>query len=788
MDRFIPSDGVEVRASHLKATNDAVAYHIQRRLSDGSRAGIASGLRVGVDGTAQFSITAGRAYTARGDLIEVPTSITAISLSDYTTSVASYLCLVYRETTSQQAAHESDGTSRATIASGSYDVLVLLESEYNALSETDGSTFKDDVVNADLTTNTTNRIVILARILGKGYTAGAPNGYVTGDLTNGNVTQQAEYTATLTAAVVGTPTVLGVNIKSVGDDNPTTASLGGVLGELTLVVSSSGTVRTMSWAAPGDTAGTGVVLATSGIDTVTLTSNDAVSTLTLECAVEIMSKVDGTYDDDISVSVFYNDYGPQFSVSDALHRSKMGSLVPTAINPHGMGHQDFGQQVVNMNVPVVVGDDYFGAEKSLQARITTQAGSSQARTLLWQMTGGAGDAHIRFWKDNSDQLEVTWNADFDGTTYVRDDVTRSYQVLLGETALSCSINEAGGSTFSTWSEIFNTKMQGGSSLLQMGIGFLASNATALTSRVNMPYSNSSGGIIRTLIWESRGGTTTGRVVRVYRTNGVSASGATDPFELVYNAAWNSGTNRWDRDSAADSTKIEVGDACAIYHRLAGSSNSWLDSYSLGGWENRSFQCDSSGNVTILGDVDLDSDLDVTGNVDIGGTLTAGTLVLETDTPAAPVTQTLYRDLMPRFWGRVHFTTTNGSPASTIDTSFSFGGGVQYGPGIDSVSIASTGTPPNSATSVKYMTVNLETGSAFSNADAYIVKPTLEIGTEFATGSNQSLGVFVENVNGTQFRLWLCDTASWDPVDIDISDDLNRTDRYITFLGFGKQSL
>lgn len=570
MDRSLYPEGVEVHQTALQSTEDSKTFHIQRRSVDTTRTGRASGfgLTIGTP-TSRFNVGAGTGYTSRADFVENAGSAN-VALADYTLGVENLIVVVYRENLGSPAAHEDGGATRNTIASRSSELKVITRTEFTDMPASASGDLATNLRTADLTTDAQDRVVVLASVLGKGFSLGVPVGYIAGDFTNGNIVQQALFGPILTAALPAVPLITGLNIRSVAASTPV-----GV-GSLVLTVTNP-TTKAITWQAPGDGSpgASQPIDLSQNLDTYTLLSSTTSRTLTVEIVPVLLPTANGTYTDAVAVSSFYDDTAGSFSGRDELHRSKLGSYVPTQVDGHGMGYPDFAQQVAVIPRPILAGTGALSTlAQALLARITTPRSTvgGVARTLMWELTGGSYT--IRFYKTSSDALEIVSNAAYDGTNWVRDSTSAgvlSTRLSLGSNGISEFVYDGGSSPFSdgAWKQVlqsdqFNvtTPRQG---LLKLGQGFM-SGADLTNPRVEARFNG------RTLLWESTnfsGGAVSG--TRFYANAGV--------FELVINALWGGAT--WTQDNpAARSMRITFDENASIFSNFQSpGAGPWNDT----GW-------------------------------------------------------------------------------------------------------------------------------------------------------------------------------------------------------------
>lgn len=672
MDRSLYPDGVTVGAVQLQNTETSKAFHIQRRFADTTRAGRASGLSVVIGTpTSRFTIGAGYGYTPRGDYVESPGTVN-LALADYTSGVENLIVLVYRENLDQAEAHEDGGATRNTIASRSSELKVVTRDEYNGMPASADGDFATNLNVADLTTDAQDRLVIVASVLGKGFSGVTPIGYLVGDFTNGNITQQPLFPVILSAALPSAPTITGMNIKAISANT--------FVGQGILQLNGASGAYRLSWASPksdgtsvapdgthGVTFGNSATIQTFTILTDPHTPTDATadaSTITVEVLTDLMPASGTPFDDDVTVAHYYDDTGAAFSARDELHRSKLGSYVPTPKDAHGMGFPDFDQQMAVIPQPLVVGTGVLASNvQALESRISTPRSTvgGVARTLMWQMTGGT--YVIRFYKNAFDEMEVVTNARFDGTNWVKDTTaagTLATKLTLWSNGMFESVYDQATSPFSdsgwkqTWaSDAFDIP---GNGLMRLGEGFMGSATDTVNPRIKTRYNTAS----RTAIWASTdfaGGSLSG--LRIYASEGL--------LELVVNGIWN-GTV-WAKDNtSALSLRISLDDSADIStnYRIAGggtwADNAWTDSPN-----SNILAAAATGELVLAGSLEA-------GRQVISGVLASGNDLLArfsgTIDPSGPAKRFLISEIATPggvFW-RKYLTFPTGSPyAHTEET-------------------------------------------------------------------------------------------------------------------------
>lgn len=416
MDKFTPADGVEAQATQFDFAEDQKEFHIQRRLVDLARPGRAVGMDISIGTPAtRFTIAAGWGYTLRGDYLETAGSAN-MALRDYATGVENLVCACYREVAGSAEAHELDGLSRDTIVERSVELRVFTRTEFDALPTSEGDDFADNLATSDVSTNAQDRIIVLAIVLGKGFTGPTPSTYSSPDLANGNIVQQELVPYVLTAEIEDDSDVTGVNLMSIDNDAPEGT------GVLRCVVTNA-TTKTFAWQAPGGSFGSTVAVTTT-LASQELTVVSGGYSLGIEVIPTLLPTAAATYNADITIAQLYEDDAPMFSARDVLLRSKKGHYVPRQTNPHGTGYTDLAEQVIMLPKPVVLGTDKLDTEEeTFEPRITTAAAADSLSDLtnLWEQTGGnAGVGYTRFFRGADGTFIITMNANWNGTDWDKD--------------------------------------------------------------------------------------------------------------------------------------------------------------------------------------------------------------------------------------------------------------------------------------------------------------------------------------------------------------------------------
>jgi hypothetical protein len=451
MDRSLFPDGVIVEEGDLKHAETTKAYHIQRRLIDTAQSGRVQGLAVTQGVASTFTISVGRGYTPRGDLIEVtanpPTNVSLTGseflLGDYTNGAENLICLHYNEVKELPGSHETAGVSLPRRARGTYDVVVLTPARYDVLPPTSDLALNVAVSDAEYSRLSKDTLLVLAVATatgsGNALTIAVPRslpadatvsfsgvGYSASILTASEATLSSP-SSFIPAAVAGgtslTIPIPGINLVSI---QPVTSGGTPPFGVGYIQVNVSGSTKSVQWLEPSSnqTVGAAVTL-NAGLGSQVITINGRASshtsTLTVEVVHSLLPSANGTYRQYVIVEPLYAETAQVFSSRDEAHRDLKGSYVQTEANPHGLGFKDLAQSLAIVDQPLVLGSNQLSTEAAaLVPRITTPVSTAANvdRTLLWLMD--RGNYSIRFYRSAQGTLEVTSNASWDGLAWRAD--------------------------------------------------------------------------------------------------------------------------------------------------------------------------------------------------------------------------------------------------------------------------------------------------------------------------------------------------------------------------------
>jgi hypothetical protein len=313
MNRSLFPEGVEVHQRHLANTESTKAAAISQLASDSTSLGVAQGLVVAVNtpDTTRIAVSSGYGYAPNGELLRLSGNVANLALASYTLGALNYVVLMYDETSSSPEAHESDGTTRNTMAAVTPRLVVLSATQYAAMASTDPV----------LSSNAKDRGLLLAVVTANGPSV---------SLTSGSIQSPTTFTQVL--RVTQPVNISGVAIDSV---DPLTNTGTGTL-------SFNSSTKVLTWQAPGDTVGANLTLAASQEYTV---SSGSGRFLTVNVQFPLLPVTNQS--DSISIANLYAQPVPRLTNDDLLHRSMVGTGTPTVKNPHGLTILDLDPGALN---------------------------------------------------------------------------------------------------------------------------------------------------------------------------------------------------------------------------------------------------------------------------------------------------------------------------------------------------------------------------------------------------------------------------------------------------------
>lgn len=417
MNRSLFPSGCVVRSNDLTYAQDQVA--LDTRVAT-DLTGIASGLLVtrNTADSGQFDISVGYGFTPTGERVALTSAVTAQTFGPPGTRAL--IALVYSELNTLPAPHETNNIPQYRRAIANSRVRVFTNAEWAALPAT----------STNLAVDSQDRALILA--VGTRAASGDTS------LTLSLARDRTDTKIVALRAQNSTFTLPGVNILAVSSNTINSdpfPSLGvTAYGFLRLVRAGSGATYTWSYGAPQDT-GYGTGQTSTGQQTLTLASATTAYTLTIEVSNDLTYDVDGTYTEQFLVSNFYvpNTLPRLASSADAEHRALLGSVAPSATNPHGLALEDIAQPfdsipgqlqrgatlrqntaVASGNTPTDVWPTWVGLAPALASSIRYE--------LLTELSGGNAEAdagiaatNIRIYRDQFNGICRTYNARWDNS-------------------------------------------------------------------------------------------------------------------------------------------------------------------------------------------------------------------------------------------------------------------------------------------------------------------------------------------------------------------------------------
>lgn len=635
-NRSLYPPGVVVTGDHLSYTESTKASEDNERLlaSQGHtspvQGGIVSGFDVTLNGGAPttLDVAIGDGYTPSGHHVKTTAGSVALPLSDLTTGLANKVFVAYTETTSNPSAHEYDGTTPYTRATGVASVVVLTQAEYNALPETDTT---------NMSGYAQDRLLYIARATYNGSSV---------DLEIPLNTPASANTLTVDYASTVAPGINPVFAYAQPSGQAT----------IQVVISAplpNGTATVaFNSAESGDSLGA-TVIATTGTHLLTSTNGYL---LLVDVVEEMLTRTTGTYNYTLNVSPFLeSEVGDILTPRDLLHRQSIaaGSAV-RAKNPHGMSASDLGAAFIRAKQLLVADSTNTDAAANLPLIITNEVasrrGSVQYRSIFEApvQTGSRAGFRLYIGDANGDRDGVffTVNARYDNTSGGWTPDTNSDPAYLW--ALGVEVAGSGGSqqaavqvyeqtdTTAAWldSDWVRTFASGiPEAVMQVG-SLVAGSGASTKPRLQVQAPLDLAGFDRAFIAEFVAGVAQARLYSVYTTS------TSDYFEIVLNASWDGSV--W----AADSTARN----CVMMRFYAASTSNSVRIYSHSGTGTWS---DAGWTQTLA--------LDTAGNLDLTGALTSTTV---TATNVAFTSAKTFRKVIPGAWGVITSASPNVSRSIT----------------------------------------------------------------------------------------------------------------------------
>lgn len=633
MDRALVPENVEIHQPALQYMEESRAFHILKRWVDGGTMGVVSGLTVTVNtGNATLiDIAAGHGYTPSGELVELPASISGISLSNYAAGLDNYVCLVYTETQTHPEATATGGKTAATRAARSYRVRVFTRIELNALVAT----------STDMNVDARDRTMVIAVVNANGPSVA---------LTSTDITTSATFTRML--SIVQPSTMTGVEIIEIDPATATTAeriAAGDLINQnaqlqmvITFTHPSPPSSITLAYKAPGDSTFGGAVVVNAGGSPFTLTSSGG---RTIRVGVSISAlpssgfpSSPATITESLAVTAFYTETLQRASAKDEHHRRTLGAVVPTVSNAHGLKLKNLGGATQELLGTTFLGT---GLESTFAQTLVPRLYSNvpaivsgaeiTQRTYLWQIvlsnSGVSPPLVVRFYGTTSSSLgfsglEITINARWAHNASAGSKQWVSDNVLFPAVLFSVGSNAGPDSgvnvfsrvsTASPWTDgdwrgtivtsaVLNRTMFNG--YLDVGRDNLGTSAGIHTPRIEAFYSTTASMKYTLLLRSSPfvvGGNPT---LRIYSSQ---STGGAYNFVITWNARWDqtlfAGAGGWVADQAGvTSTQFVVTQTSWAHQWKTAGSGSWAEfdwslvTQSIGGVSN---YFAANGDVTVI---------------------------------------------------------------------------------------------------------------------------------------------------------------------------------------------
>lgn len=316
MKRSKFTDGIEVHQEDLNNIETTKSDAITERQKSFTQSGSRKGLLVTPNSLVPSHIDIGKAdaggigYCANGERIKVEGAILDLQLASETMGVYNFVTLVYTEIESNYKMHESNGSVYPTRVTESYEISILIETDYNNLTLDEQE----------------NRIVVGI------VCANGPGAALSAD----------RIQTSLDLKSIVTSTVLDIDGVWILRFSDTT-----IRGTAYFNYVYSGGQRTLQYTAPGDGAGYGTVVTLVGDGDYLLYSGNTNYWIRVRVVILMMPSSSSTPTTDVTELYYPPVEGssklypvPTATAEDRVHRSKIGSGLPTANNPHGLTYDD----------------------------------------------------------------------------------------------------------------------------------------------------------------------------------------------------------------------------------------------------------------------------------------------------------------------------------------------------------------------------------------------------------------------------------------------------------------
>lgn len=284
---------------------DSAVESIEERFLGTALPGVEIGLTVipGSDPNSKINIGPGTGFVPNGDRIYVGSVITNRAFAN-TVGVKYYVAFLYVEVEDSPLPERFNPVQHNTLVHDSYSLEVLTATQWAAL-----------------TTSQRAERLLVAIVTGTGgviTTANIQNAVLPG---KGVYSSQPVY-------------ITGVFITRI-DQNTASGT-----GSLSFAL---GSPPTLTWTAPGDSAGAPVLITGTGDFTIYSAGGNWIIVSVTATQLPLTPATDG-----ITVGRIYNPDIPALTARDELHRSLVGTGYPSVINPHGLSLEDLGVSEVGL--------------------------------------------------------------------------------------------------------------------------------------------------------------------------------------------------------------------------------------------------------------------------------------------------------------------------------------------------------------------------------------------------------------------------------------------------------
>lgn len=585
MDRSIYPPLVEVVTNALSFTESSKISAIQTAITEAAEAGTTSGLVVSINpnNALTVNVSSGAARTPRGDYVTSSEGSVGLTMADYALDAYNFVVITYNEEETIPMPNAVDGTTSPTRSTGYSIIKVYSAAAFGLLPATSDN----------LSVDALDRLSVVGVVQANG--AGIPLSSPL-RITNAPTTRRW--------ATSSQPTnVTGVTITRYSQDMPTSFSISTTTNVNPLLnLSYDVGTGNMTLRAPGDTL-FGANVLVSGGGNFTVFSNGATHSVTISVVAAALPAANAS--DTLEVFSVYDPSVPMGFARDELHRSLVGSGLPTDNNPHGTAFEDLVGQSLSIPQTLTLGAGLLAtAAQGTVARLITAMNSFSARTLLWSIpiTGTSPLRHFRIYVQ-SGAIEFVYNAEWDQTAleWAKDDTAavanRVHITTVGISTFGRAAALAANWPDASWVASFGVSENSGNSsvftygqIVAGGLN-LATEAGVETPRFRADYSNL---FDKTLIdFSERDSTPSGTRMRTYRGDNGFLPSALYPVQQVSNAVWDEGTALWTQENAAlPSMLFEFSNGgIACYRKNAGAAP-WVD----GAWDRALFQVYNTDDV------------------------------------------------------------------------------------------------------------------------------------------------------------------------------------------------